>query len=444
MTGLIEFRDDGAGYLAWLAAHPEGYVINIARSHNATHARVHHASCRTISGQIPVGSAWTGPYVKVCAEDLAELEQWAIEILGQPISPCGTCRPASGGGQPTSTKQTERAAGPRAYPSGGDKPAAGEPAPIRDDGGSPKTVPFSADPLTVAVPMPEGRCFIHGPATDSPVVEAWADDYIRFERRPSWQEHLRSEIRSRCGQLVPSAGQVLHATFFGPKLPNADVENLALYYIDSFKTAGRNGIRFEYGAVAPPTPDGAERSFCYRYELVPRSGSFTHWQEGRTLASFDWTDLGDFVGEKKLAQVWLALAQSQVELAEPACAPETPFAVRVQVRPPHGRQPVLGNLVKGIFDGVISAFQAHADTTVLPEVVARIATVLPADPAEIEKHLLDQRRAVLGVLPRLVSPYRESVKWDPADHWCVAGELLAADQVGPHWAIKGELIEVTR
>lgn len=44
------------------------------------------------------------------------------------------------------------------------------------------------------------------------------------------------KIRSRCGQLEPSAGQVLHATFFGAKRPNADVENVALYYIDSFRS----------------------------------------------------------------------------------------------------------------------------------------------------------------------------------------------------------------
>jgi hypothetical protein len=101
-------------------------------------------------------------------------------------------------------------------------------------------------------------------------------------------------------------------------------------------------------------------------------------------------------------------------------------------------------LVKGIFDGVICAFQAHTDTAVLPDVVARIATVLPAEPVEIEEHLIDQRRAVLGVVQRLVSPYREDVKWDPADHLCVAGELLPAEPVGPRWAIRGELVELSR
>ena len=100
--------------------------------------------------------------------------------------------------------------------------------------------------------------------------------------------------------------------------------------------------------------------------------------------------------------------------------------------------------MKGIFDGVICAFQAHTDTAVLPDVVARLATVLPADPAEIEELLLDQRRAVLGVVPRLVSPYRGGVKWDPADHLCVAGELLAAEPVDRRWAIRGEIVELSR
>jgi hypothetical protein len=120
-------------------------------------------------------------------------------------------------------------------------------------------------------------------------------------------------------------------------------------------------------------------------------------------------------------------------------------AVRVQVRPPHGRQRVLGGeLLKGIFDGVISAFQAHTDTVVLPAVIKRIATVLPADSVEIEEHLLDQRRAVLGFVPRLVHPRGKGVQWTPADHLCVAGELLAAEPVDSRWAIRGELVGLSR
>jgi hypothetical protein len=402
-----EFRDDDAGYLAWLAAHPDGYVINILRSHSANSSRVHRAGCWTISGEHLHKGGLTHQYVKVCAEQLAELDQWAINQVGEPIVRCKTCHPTNSAAQPTSIKQIEQA---------------------------------------VATEVPEIRHDIHGPA-DSAVVQAWADDYIRFENLPVWQQDLRDEIRSRCRQLKPSVDQVLHATFFGAKHPKADIENVLLYNIDSFKDAGGNGIRFEHGSGVLPAPDDGDYQFGYRYALAPRSGAFTHWRQGRKLASFDWSDLGAFGAEKQLAQVWLALSRGKVEVFERA-APDTPFAVRIEVRPPYGRKPVWGGLVKGIFDGVICALQAHTDTSVLPEVVARLATVLPADSVEIEKHLLDQRRAVLGAVHRLVAPYGKGVKWDPCDHLCVAGELLAAEPVpsdiGNRWAIKGEVFELSR
>jgi hypothetical protein len=154
--------------------------------------------------------------------------------------------------------------------------------------------------------------------------------------------------------------------------------------------------------------------------------------------------LGSFAGEKKAAQVWLALVRGQVNVFEPARAPERPFAVRVEVRPPRGRQPVWGGLVKGTFDGVISAFQALTDTVVLPDVAERLATTLPADSVEIGECLFDQSRAVLGVVPQLVKPFGSGVQWNPADHLCVAGELLAAEPVDARWAIRGEIVELSR
>jgi hypothetical protein len=51
---------------------------------------------------------------------------------------------------------------------------------------------------------------------------------------------------------------------------------------------------------------------------------------------------------------------------------------------------------------------------------------------------------VLGAVHRLVSPYQAGVKWDPSDHLCVAGELLAAEPVDDRWAIKGEIFELSR
>lgn len=400
-----EFRDDDDGYLAWLALHRDGYVLNIARNHNAVDARVHHAGCPWIDGQKRRDGALTEQYIKVCAENLTELERWITDHVRTSIPPCRKCHQAEHASRPDPTKLAEQGLG---------------------------------------AAVAEGRYTIDEPTVDSPVVQAWADDYIRFERRPDWQETLRNDIRAFCRSLEPSAGQILHATFCGPKRPDADVENLALYNIDAFKVAGRNGIRFEQGVVVPRAPDGSVYPFCYRYALEPRSGTFDHWGSRRHLASFDWTDLGAFAGEKQPAHVWLALARRRAGAGTPTLAPDTPFAVKVEVRPPCGRQPRPDLLMKGIFDGVIAAFQAHTDAAVLSDVAARLASALPADTGEIERHLTNQDGAVLGRVPQLVRPHGKSGRWNPADHWCVAGELLSAEPADGRWAIRGEVVELFR
>jgi hypothetical protein len=402
------FSDDDAGYLDWLAAHPDGHVLNTLSRYNPTVAKVHHAICRAINGHNPRGGKWTHPYIKVCADDVEELDQWPNVQTKQPISRCLICYPGQHVVRPVAAKSAK----PSALP-----------------------------------PLPAGRRDIREPTANSPALEAWAEDYIRFERRPQWQEQLRTEIRTLSRQLKPSNQEVLHATFFGTKRDNADVENLVLYNIGTFSNAGRNGIRFEHGSAAPPSPDGTEYPFAYRYALAPRSNGFDHWKHGRQLASFDWIDLSTFAGEKKLAKIWLALKRAQVraevEVFEPARAPDTPFAVKLEVRPPHGSEPVWCGLVKEIFDGVISAFQAHTDATVLPDVAERLAKYLAADSVEITEHLLDQGGAVLGLVPRLVKPFGKGVQWNPADHLCVAGELLAATP-DHTWAIRGEIVELSR
>lgn len=295
---------------------------------------------------------------------------------------------------------------------------------------------------------------IYGPADG--IVEAWAMDYVPFEaqHRSEWQQRLSREIKTRSGELRPEDGQVLHATFFGGKKDNADVENVVLYCFGSFGKAGGNGIRFEHGASVPSARSGTGHPFCYRYALAPENDGYSHWQQGRKLASFEWTDLGEFKTDKLLAQVWLAIARryerGQVKTFSPEITPGTPFAVNVQIRPPAKHQRVLGNMVKGIVDGVVSAFQSHTDLTVLPEVIPPLeknlkTAAVTTDATEIEHHLRQQRRGVLGKVFRLVRASNTGgVVWAPDDQMCVAGQLLRVSTQGDrHWAIKGEVVQLS-
>ena len=83
-----EFRDSDADYLGWVAAHRDGYVINIGRSGQG-YARLHRATCGTITSRPP----FTGPYIKICSTALTELDRWALQRTGTVPERCGTCQP---------------------------------------------------------------------------------------------------------------------------------------------------------------------------------------------------------------------------------------------------------------------------------------------------------------------------------------------------------------
>jgi hypothetical protein len=87
------FRDDDDGYLTWVSSHPTGFVVNIQRSGNPSDARLHRATCHTVSGSNPRRGPWTGAYVKAVSADLVSLDTWALERVGSPITRCGTCQP---------------------------------------------------------------------------------------------------------------------------------------------------------------------------------------------------------------------------------------------------------------------------------------------------------------------------------------------------------------
>lgn len=73
----VVFRADDEGYMDWLGGHPAGYVVNAERNPKPGYLKLHHASCRYISGPSRSAGAWTErQYIKVCAADIDLLEHW--------------------------------------------------------------------------------------------------------------------------------------------------------------------------------------------------------------------------------------------------------------------------------------------------------------------------------------------------------------------------------
>ena len=92
-TDICTFVDDDDGYLAWLAAHQRGYVLNHERNPSSRYLVLHRAGCRTVAPRDGSDTrTWTSAYPKTCAATSAALTDWAATNAGRPPSPCGTCQ----------------------------------------------------------------------------------------------------------------------------------------------------------------------------------------------------------------------------------------------------------------------------------------------------------------------------------------------------------------
>ena len=94
---MIEFVGDDLSYLAWVVAHPGGYVLNVRRSPDPRYVILHRASCESISNETHAPGAYTGRgYRKVCMSSEAKL-QVAAKREGRSDGTfskrCGHCRP---------------------------------------------------------------------------------------------------------------------------------------------------------------------------------------------------------------------------------------------------------------------------------------------------------------------------------------------------------------
>lgn len=87
-----QFIDDDAGYLQWIAAHPEGLVVNCNRNPTPSYLILHKATCQTITHLQPSSAHWTKDYIKICSLTMTELNRWAHHIGGT-LTHCQLCNP---------------------------------------------------------------------------------------------------------------------------------------------------------------------------------------------------------------------------------------------------------------------------------------------------------------------------------------------------------------
>jgi hypothetical protein len=94
---MIEFKNDEVGYFAWLAANPNGFVLNVRSEADPGYVVLHRSGCGSISSQKPAPGAYTcRSFRKWCAETVIDLRVPAKmegRKDGSFSKRCGLCRP---------------------------------------------------------------------------------------------------------------------------------------------------------------------------------------------------------------------------------------------------------------------------------------------------------------------------------------------------------------
>ena len=101
---MRRFWKDDPGYIAWLARHSDGYVLNTYAHVTSEYLILHRASCRTVNRPLAAGRSWTYAYGKTCSDDRADIEAWALRETGKPVSPCRHCLSIASAGVPPLTR----------------------------------------------------------------------------------------------------------------------------------------------------------------------------------------------------------------------------------------------------------------------------------------------------------------------------------------------------
>jgi len=119
------------------------------------------------------------------------------------------------------------------------------------------------------------------------------------------------------------------------------------------------------------------------------------------------------------------------------------YGIKITVSPPLNEKANLASTIKPFLDGIISAFHAHNGVKIMGA-SSRLAKIMKVEPIELQELLFDSSTNVLGHID-LLSPYRNGVKWNPADDKVVKAEIFIGNpNMRGIWTHSGELFSVIK
>ncbi len=236
------------------------------------------------------------------------------------------------------------------------------------------------------------------------LVEFWSSVRLPFEPR-SEMRAARDELRAAIAQLVTLPNTKLSATYASVHTDFCDVENVLLYNVGAgvFSQTTSSGLQVQRLYAEPITsPSGRQFAHYQCYSFVPIDALPAI---APTLAF----PLGKISTGTKPHDIWWAIAAQSPSAGAPISGR---FWLDLAL-PVAGRNLVA--LVKPLLDGIICAL--HPATVIDELAVVRLAAKT-SWPVAAVKHRLAHPSCPLLAPRKVLTSYREFVKWDPADELC--------------------------
>ncbi len=82
-AGVYFLPESDQRFHAWCAAHPNGYLLNVAKTFRSNYMVLHRAGCRSFPLGAADGAYTEHAYRKVCADSRAALSAW-VRLNGRP------------------------------------------------------------------------------------------------------------------------------------------------------------------------------------------------------------------------------------------------------------------------------------------------------------------------------------------------------------------------
>jgi hypothetical protein len=243
---------------------------------------------------------------------------------------------------------------------------------------------------------------------------------------------LREEIRRNVRSFRPCEYNHLSASLISNEKSFFDAENVLFYNVGSaaFSHLQLDEISFSLES----DPMCSNNKYTYHYELTSKVAAEV---TQNTIIEFCF-DINELLSDMKPLDYWLAFTQGDIITSQLIDPQEFGLSIVFDIPKKHRN---ITSLIKPLIDGLIASF--HYQSSVDQRVLDYISKKTHISEYDVMSKLRHKEHSFLGER-KLISSYREGIKWNPADEKCTRVNLKQVIGSSPKIKVHGKVYSIKR